>query len=61
MGSNPQRKELYMLAAIAFILIVFWVIGLITHLFGAAIYIFLVLGIIFGISHFLRGNNTTSV
>lgn len=44
-----------MLLTIAIILIVLWLIGLLLHLLGGFIYIFLVVGVILGIAHFMRG------
>jgi len=39
-------------------LLILWVGGLALHLLGAFIYIFLVLAVILGIAHFLRGKKT---
>jgi hypothetical protein len=44
-----------MLLGLAIILILFWGLGLTLHLLGGLIYIFLVVGIILGIAHLLRG------
>jgi len=46
-----------MLGVLAIILLVIWGGGLILHVLGGFIYIFLVVGIIMGIAHFLTGNS----
>ena len=49
-----------MFATIAVILLILWALGLVTHILGTAIYIFLVLAIISGIAHFLQRKNGPS-
>lgn len=44
-----------MLLGIAILFLLIWIIGLALHVLGGLIYIFLVIGIIMGIAHFLRG------
>jgi hypothetical protein len=44
-----------MLLTIAIILLVIWILGLVLHLLGAFIWLFLIAGLIVGITHFVRG------
>jgi hypothetical protein len=44
-----------MLLAIALILAVFWIIGLVAHILGAAIHVFLVVAIVLILGSFLLG------
>lgn len=46
-----------MLLTIAIILLIIWILGLFLHFLGGFIWIFLVVGLIVGIAHFLRGGN----
>ena len=46
-----------MLGILALILLILWGIGLAVHLFGGAINVLLVLAIVLGIGHFLRGRS----
>jgi len=47
-----------MLATIAAILIIFWVLGLVFHIAGGIIHILLVIGLIMLVLHFVRGRRT---
>jgi len=49
------REGLPMLATIAAILIIFWVLGLVFHIAGGIIHILLVIGLIMLVMHFVRG------
>ncbi len=48
-----------MLATIATILIVLWLLGFVLHVGGGLIHILLVIGVIVLILHFVRGRGTT--
>ena len=47
-----------MLATLAVILLVVWILGLSLHWLGSFIYIALVLAVVFGIAHFLTGRRS---
>jgi hypothetical protein len=49
-----------MLAILAVLLLIFWGIGLATHLLGGFIHVALVLAVIFAISHFFSSRKTAS-
>ncbi|MBX4189913.1 hypothetical protein KW791_01265 [Candidatus Parcubacteria bacterium] len=44
-----------MLLAIGIVLLIIWIFGVSLHLLGGLIYIFLVVGLITAVAHFLRG------
>jgi hypothetical protein len=53
---HQREKELAMLATIAIILIVLWLLGFfVIHAGGALIHILLIIGIIALVLHFIRG------
>ncbi len=52
--TNQSRLFSFMLLGLAILLILLWGLGLTLKLLGGIIYIFLVIGIILGIAHFLR-------
>jgi hypothetical protein len=49
-----------MFIAVAVILLILWVLGLIGHMAGGLIHILIVLALISIIYHFLRGNKNTT-
>ena len=51
-----NQQQIYMLAIIAIILLVCWILGLSLHIAGGLIHIALVLALIMIAVHFLRGN-----
>lgn len=57
--SFQREKEIPMLATIAIILIVLWLLGAFAfHVGGALIHILLVIGVIVLVLHFIRGRGT---
>jgi len=50
-----------MFIAIAVILLILWVLGLIGHVAGGFIHLLIILALISIIYHFLRGNKSTTV
>ena len=51
-----------MLAILALILLVIWVVGLALHLLGGFIHLFLVAAVIVALAHFIRsGSNSSAI